>query len=91
MLCNSRVVLVFITNIIVLFTTRDLQDVNGKPTDTGVVGLVDPESKLIGLRLYDGLMKIIPLESIKQRKDNKEPQELKSFNIRLYPVLYYIL
>ncbi|GAB6033172.1 DNA damage-binding protein 1a [Chamberlinius hualienensis] len=47
----------------------------GRPSETGSIVIIDPECRCIGLRLYDGLFKVIPLE-----KDNKE---LKAFNIRL--------
>lgn len=46
-----------------------------KPSETGSIGIIDPTSKVIGLRLYDGLFKVITLD-----KDNKE---LKAFNIRV--------
>ena len=46
----------------------------GRPSETGIIGIIDPLCRVIGLRLYDGLFKVIPLE-----KDNKE---LKAFNIR---------
>ncbi|KAK0136126.1 DNA damage-binding protein 1 [Merluccius polli] len=47
----------------------------GRPSETGIIGIVDPECRMIGLRLYDGLFKVIPLD-----RDNRE---LKAFNIRL--------
>ncbi|XP_043235477.1 DNA damage-binding protein 1-like isoform X1 [Amphibalanus amphitrite] len=47
----------------------------GKPAETGIIGIIDPESRCIALRLYDGILKIIPLE--------KESGELKAYNIRL--------
>ncbi|XP_061415888.1 DNA damage-binding protein 1 [Lethenteron reissneri] len=53
----------------------NVQDRIGRPSETGIIGIVDPESRMIGLRLYDGLFKVIPLD-----RDNKE---LKAFNIRL--------
>jgi len=46
----------------------------GKPCETGIIGIIDPEARVIGLRLYEGLLKIIPLE-----KDNSE---LRAYNIR---------
>lgn len=46
-----------------------------KPSETGSIGIIDPTSRVIGLRLYDGLFKVITLD-----KDNKE---LKAFNIRV--------
>ena len=61
--------------IIILKTLYILtQDRIGRPSETGLIGIIDPECRVIGLRLYDGLFKIIPLD-----RDNKE---LKAFNIR---------
>lgn len=51
-----------------------LQDKIGRASETGIIGIIDPLCRVIGLRLYDGLFKVIPLE-----RDNKE---LKAFNIR---------
>ncbi|RUS91294.1 hypothetical protein EGW08_000908 [Elysia chlorotica] len=53
----------------------NVQDRIGRLSETGILGIIDPECRLIGLRLYDGLVKVIPLE-----KDNKE---LVAFNIRV--------
>ncbi|CAL8361991.1 unnamed protein product [Gadus morhua 'NCC'] len=53
----------------------NVQDRVGRPSETGIIGIVDPECRMIGLRLYDGLFKVIPLD-----RDNRE---LKAFNIRL--------
>ena len=36
-----------------------LQDPVGRPPETGVIGIIDPSSKLIGLRLYEGVFKVI--------------------------------
>nr|CAD7595538.1 unnamed protein product [Timema genevievae] len=47
----------------------------GKPSETGIIAVIDPEARVIGLRLYDGLFKIIPLD-----KDNSE---LKATSIRM--------
>lgn len=47
----------------------------GKPSETGILAVIDPKARVIGLRLYDGLFKIIPLD-----KDN---YELKASNFRL--------
>lgn len=51
------------------------QDRIGRPSETGIIGIIDPECRMIGLRLYDGLFKVIPLD--------RENKELKAFNIRL--------
>nr|XP_029494598.1 DNA damage-binding protein 1-like isoform X1 [Oncorhynchus nerka] len=53
----------------------NVQDRIGRPSETGIIGIVDPECRMIGLRLYDGLFKVIPLD--------RENRELKAFNIRL--------
>lgn len=55
--------------------TLHSQDPIGRPSETGIIGIVDPECRMIGLRLYDGLFKVIPLD-----RDNRE---LKAYNIRL--------
>ncbi|KAM4744685.1 LOW QUALITY PROTEIN: DNA damage-binding protein 1 [Anableps anableps] len=52
----------------------NVQDRIGRPSETGIIGIVDPECRMIGLRLYDGLFKVI------LDRDNRE---LKAFNIRL--------
>lgn len=46
----------------------------GKPCETGMIAIVDPQARCIVLRLYEGLIKVIPLD-----KDNNE---LKAYNIR---------
>ena len=53
----------------------DVSDEISRESETGSLALIDPNCKLIGLRLYDGLFKIIPLD-----KDNKD---LKAFVIRM--------
>ncbi|EFJ23079.1 hypothetical protein SELMODRAFT_151061 [Selaginella moellendorffii] len=53
----------------------DVSDRIGRPTDNGQIGIVDPECRLIGLHLYDGLFKVIPIDNKGQLKE--------AFNIRL--------
>ncbi|XP_013398068.1 DNA damage-binding protein 1 isoform X2 [Lingula anatina] len=53
----------------------NVQDRIGRPSETGIIGIIDPLCRVIGLRLYDGLFKVIPLD--------RENKELKAFNIRL--------
>jgi len=53
----------------------DVRDKIGKKSETGTIAVIDPESRVIGLRLYDSLFKVIPLE--------KDQAELKAFNIRI--------
>jgi len=58
-----------------------LQDRIGRASETGVIGIIDPQCRMIGLRLYDGLFKVIPLD--------RDYRELKAFNIRF--LMSYIL
>lgn len=53
----------------------DIQDRIGRPTDNGQVGIIDPGCRMIGLHLYDGLFKVIPIDSSGKLHD--------AFNIRL--------
>ena len=39
----------------------DAQDQIGRPAERGVTGLVDPLCRMIGLHIYDGLFKIVPM------------------------------
>ncbi|XP_065647466.1 DNA damage-binding protein 1 isoform X2 [Hydra vulgaris] len=54
----------------------DVQDKIGRPSDTGMIGIIDPQCRMIALHIYDGLLKVIPL-------DLGSNMELKAFNIRL--------
>lgn len=35
----------------------------GKPAETGIIAIVDPKARVIGMRLYESLLKIIPLDT----------------------------
>jgi len=59
----------------------DVRDKIGKKSETGTLAVIDPESRVIGLRLYDSLFKVIPLE--------KDQAELKAFNIRIEELQIY--
>jgi len=59
----------------------DVRDKIGKKSETGTLAVIDPESRVIGLRLYDSLFKVIPLE--------KDQAELKAFNIRIEELQVY--
>ena len=37
----------------------DVRDKIGKKSETGTLAVIDPESRVIGLRLYDSLFKVI--------------------------------
>eukprot|EP00111_Clytia_hemisphaerica_P011207 TCONS_00032834-protein len=64
------------TGTIVTKAYGDVQDKIGRLSDTGMIGIIDPLCRMIALHLYDGLLKIIPLEL-------GTNVELKAFNIRL--------
>lgn len=53
----------------------DVAEPTGKKSESGTRAIIDPESRAIALRIYDALLKIIPLV--------KDQNELKAFNIRL--------
>ncbi|WOL18645.1 DNA damage-binding protein 1 [Canna indica] len=53
----------------------DVSDRIGRPTDNGQIGIIDPDCRIIGLHLYDGLFKVIPFDNRGQLKE--------AFNIRL--------
>lgn len=46
----------------------------GKKSETGTRAVIDPQARVIGLRIYDSLFKVIPLE--------KDQSELRAYNIR---------
>lgn len=46
----------------------------GKPAETGILAVIDPKARVIGLRMYEGLFKIIPLD--------KDTNELKATSLR---------
>ncbi|GIY45148.1 hypothetical protein CEXT_80492 [Caerostris extrusa] len=53
----------------------NVADTIARPSETGSIGIIDPTGRIIGLRLYDGLLKLIPLD--------KDMKELKAFNLRM--------
>ncbi len=55
----------------------------GKKAETGILAVIDPEARMIGLRIYDSLFKVIPLE--------KDQTELRAYNIRMEELLVYDL
>ncbi|CAN6454562.1 unnamed protein product [Victoria cruziana] len=50
----------------------DVSDRIGRPTDNGQIGIIDPDCRLIGLHLYDGLF-----------KDNKDARHVKTYEVVL--------
>lgn len=51
----------------------------GKPAETGILAVIDPKSRVIGMRLYEGLFKIIPLDN--------DTSELKATTLRMEEML----
>jgi len=51
------------TGEIVTRANGDIQDRIGRPADIGQIGIIDPDCRVIGLHLYDGLFKVIPMEN----------------------------
>ncbi len=49
----------------------------GKKAETGILAVIDPEARMIGLRIYDSLFKVIPLE-------RDQTELITSFNIRYF-------
>lgn len=56
----------------------NISDQIGRASDIGTIAIIDPTASVIGLKLYDGLFKIIPLDA---------EGELKAYCIR-YSILY---
>ncbi|EIE24281.1 hypothetical protein COCSUDRAFT_28729 [Coccomyxa subellipsoidea C-169] len=53
----------------------DIEDQVGRPCDNGQIGIVDPGCRMIGLHLYDGLFKVIPIDD--------KGQLHEAFNMRI--------
>lgn len=53
----------------------NVADQVGKPAETGILAVIDPKARVIGMRLYEGLFKIIPLD--------KDSNELKATSLRM--------
>ncbi len=60
---------------IVTVAHGNVADRIGKRSETGTIAVIDPDARMIGLRIYDSLFKVIPLE--------KDQTELKAYNIRM--------
>jgi hypothetical protein len=52
-----------------------LQDHIGKPVDSGPISHIDPDRRMIGMHLYDGIFKVVPMTTKGQLRE--------AFNIRL--------
>ncbi|KAK2658143.1 hypothetical protein Ddye_004676 [Dipteronia dyeriana] len=63
------------TNELITRARGDVSDRIGRPTDNGQIGVIDPNCRLIGLHLYDGLFKVIPFDNNGQLEE--------AYNIRI--------
>ncbi|KAF2077319.1 hypothetical protein CYY_001385 [Polysphondylium violaceum] len=63
---------------IVTRASGNAEDTIGRPTDSGQIGVIDPNGRIIALHLYEGLLKLIPIE-----KGQASPIQKDAFNIRL--------
>ncbi|KAI8467206.1 MAG: mono-functional DNA-alkylating methyl methanesulfonate N-term-domain-containing protein [Monoraphidium minutum] len=54
----------------------DASDSIGRPVDNGQLGILDPECRAVGLHLYDGLLKVVPI-------DERGSLGSEMFNVRL--------
>jgi len=55
----------------------DASDTIGRPVDNGQLGILDPDGRAIGLHLYDGLLKVVPVD------DRSGALGAEMFNVRL--------
>lgn len=62
-----------------LITRRsgNIADLASRPAENGTIVIVDPKCKVIGMRLHDGLFKVIPIS------DKNKTDEIEAFNIRM--------
>ncbi|KAK1282340.1 DNA damage-binding protein 1 [Acorus calamus] len=60
---------------LIISAMGDISDRVGRPSDNGQIGIIDADCRLIGLHLYDGSFKVIPIDNKGQLKE--------AFNIRL--------
>jgi len=57
----------------------NVMDKIGRTPESGIIGMIDPMGKTIGLRLYDGLFKVVPLTKELYHQPEKE---VRAFNLR---------
>lgn len=60
----------------------NIADPASRPAETGNIVIIDPSCKMIGLRLYDGLFKVIPIDM-----RSTKPDVFEAFNIRMEEIL----
>jgi len=72
------------TGEIVTKAAGDLSDKTGRPSEVGQVVTIDPEHRMIGLHMYDGLFKVIPAlpgGSLKHEAFNVRMEELSILDV----------
>lgn len=52
----------------------NVADQVGKPSESGIIAVIDPKARVIGMSLYVGVFTIIPLD--------KDTSELKATSLR---------
>ncbi|CAL5227828.1 g10856 [Coccomyxa viridis] len=72
----------------------DVKDRVGRPVENGQIGIIDPWCRMIGLHLYDGLFKVIPIDEKGQlqeasniRIDELNVLDMKFLEATLKPTL----
>ena len=63
------------TNELITKAMGDVSDRIGKPVDSGQIAHIDPDKRMIGLHIYDGFFKVVPIDAKGVLKE--------AFNIRL--------
>ena len=54
----------FIVGELITRANGDARGLSGRPTDSGQIGVLDPDCRLIGLYLYEGLFKVTSPQSL---------------------------
>jgi DNA damage-binding protein 1 len=57
-------------------SSGDIADTIGRETENGQIVVVDPLCRCIAMNLYEGMLKVLPLEP------NKYGEPMQAFNIR---------
>jgi hypothetical protein len=57
-------------------SSGDISDMIGRETENGQIVVVDPLCRCIAMQLYEGVLKVLPLDA------NKSSEQKQAFNIR---------
>jgi DNA damage-binding protein 1 len=69
---------------IATWATGDVRDKIGKELEMGPVGMIDPDNRMIGMLLIEGLLKVVPVDG----KRLKEAFNLRLENLRIVHVAF---